>query len=166
MKTTTRQSAAMLALLLAATVLFTSARESDKGDYDWLKQRLDASKAYTIEVLEAMPAEDYSYKPNDAQRTFAAQAYHIVYSIDYFHRAFSNGGNANWSPGDENSKSKEELVAWANEKFDEMNNFILAATDNGQLTSGIVSYLDHNSHHRGQIVTYLRMKGLTPPNYR
>lgn len=138
----------------------------DKGGYDWLKGRLGAAKTYTMEVLKAMPADDYDFRPNDEQRTFAAQAYHIAYSIDYFHQTFSSGGNVAWNPGDENSKSKEELIKWAEEKFDEMHKFILAADSNDQLTAGVVYYLDHNSHHRGQIITYLRMKGITPPSYK
>ena len=149
-----------------ALIFIASTAKANEGGYDWLKQRLDASKAYTVAVLEAMPEDDYSFKPNDDQRTFAAQAYHIVYSIDYFHRALSNGGNAQWAPGDENSKSKKELIEWANAKFDEINKFILEQESNDALTAGVVSYLDHNSHHRGQIVTYLRMKGIAPPQYR
>ncbi len=149
-----------------ALIFIASTANANEGGYDWLKQRLDASKAYTVAVLEAMPEDDYSFKPNDDQRTFAAQAYHIVYSIDYFHRALSNGGNAQWAPGDENSKSKKELIEWANAKFDEINKFILEQESNDSLTAGVVSYLDHNSHHRGQIVTYLRMKGVAPPQYR
>ena len=149
-----------------ALIFIASTAIANEGGYDWLKQRLDASKAYTVAVLEAMPEDDYSFKPNDDQRTFAAQAYHIVYSIDYFHRALSNGGNAQWAPGDENSKSKKELIEWANAKFDEINKFILEQESNDALTAGVISYLDHNSHHRGQIVTYLRMKGIAPPQYR
>lgn len=166
MKNDYRFSAVALTLLLASAVLFTSMKPVEAGGYDWLKARLDASKAYTMEVLKAMPADDYDYKPNKDQRTFAAQAYHITYSIDYFLRAFSNGGNAQWNPGDENSKSKEELVKWAEDKFDEMNAFILGQDSNDRLTAGVISYLDHNAHHRGQIVTYLRTKGISPPNYR
>ncbi|WP_286756498.1 DinB family protein [Roseivirga sp. UBA838] len=149
-----------------ALLITTGSAMADHGGYDWLKQRLEASKAYTLAVLEAMPEESYNFKPNDEQRTFAAQAYHIAYSIDYFHRAFANGGQAQWAPGDENSKSKKELIEWAKTKFDEMNAFILAQENNDQLTAGLISYLDHNAHHRGQIVTYLRMKGINPPQYR
>lgn len=155
-----------LILTVAVSLLFTSAKEADFKDYDWLKPRLDAAKAYTIEVLQAMPAEAYDFKASEEQRTFGAQAYHIVYSVDYFERAMKNGGNAAWQPGDEKSKSKEELVKWANEKFDAMHNWILEQPSNNGLTSGIISYLDHNAHHRGQVVTYLRMKGIKPPNYR
>lgn len=131
-----------------------------------MKQRLETTKAYTLAVLDAMPDGDYTFKPNEEQRTFAAQAYHIVYSIDYFHRAFSNGGDAQWQPGDENSKSKKELIEWAKSKFDEMNSFILSQESDDRLTAGVMSYLDHNAHHRGQIITYLRLKGINPPQYQ
>jgi len=166
MKTTVKFSAAGVVLLLATTVLLTSMKPVEEGGYDWLKGRLDASKTYTMEVLRAMPEGDYDFKPNDDQRTFAAQAYHIAYSIEYFHKAFSAGGNTPWEPGDEDSKSKDELIKWAEAKFDEMNAFILGSESNDQLTGGVVYYLDHNSHHRGQIITYLRMKGIKPPSYK
>lgn len=157
---------AAFTFLATALLLLTSANKAEFKDYDWLKPRLDATEAFTLEVLEAMPAEDYDFKASDDQRTFAAQAYHIVYSIDYFQRAFANGGNAAWQPGDENSKSKEELLAWAKEKFASMNQWILEQPANDRLTAGVISYLDHNAHHRGQIVTYLRLKGITPPSYK
>ncbi|WP_420388320.1 DinB family protein [Roseivirga sp.] len=155
-----------LAFAFLAIILFASQSFAHEGGYDWMKQRLEATKAYTIAVLEAMPEGDYTFKPNDEQRTFAAQAYHIVYSIDYFQRAFSQGPNAQWAPGDENSKSKKELIDWAKTKFDEINAFILEQESNDQLTAGVISFLDHNAHHRGQIITYLRLKGINPPQYR
>lgn len=166
MKTTFKFSAVALTLILSATFLFTSMNPAKEAGYDWMKNRLNASKAFTIEVLEAMPADSYDYKPNEDQRTFAAQAYHIAYSIDYFKRALKQGAGAAWAPGDENSKTKEELVKWASEQFDEINAYILEQEANDAFTAGVMSYLDHNTHHRGQIVTYLRMKGIKPPNYR
>ncbi|OEK07162.1 DinB family protein [Roseivirga misakiensis] len=166
MRISTKFSVAGAVLLLASVTFLTSMKPvEDKGGYDWMKGRLDAAKAFTIEVLKAMPEDDYDFKPNDEQRTFAAQAYHIAYSVEYFQKAFSQP-NAAWQPGDENSKSREELIKWAETKFDEMHTFILAADANDQLTAGIMYYLDHNSHHRGQLVTYLRMKGIKPPVYR
>ena len=163
---TNLKNATMVAALFIFSSLLTSMTPAKEGGYDWLKARLDATKAYTIEVMESMPADDYDFKPSDEQRTFSAQAYHIAYSIDYFQRAFSNGGNAAWSPGDEESKTKEELVKWTSDLFDTMNEFILSQESDDRLTAGAMSYLDHNAHHRGQIITYLRMKGITPPNYR
>lgn len=165
MKTTFKFSAVVLTLLLSATFLFTSMKPAEDGGYDWLKGRLDATKAFTIEVLEAMPADSYDFRPNKDQRTFAAQAYHIVYSIEYFMGALQNTGAA-WAPGDENSKSKAELMKWATEQFDEINAMILSKEASDPFTLGVMSYFDHNAHHRGQIITYLRLKGITPPTYR
>lgn len=164
MKTTFKFSAVALTLLLS-TILFTSMKPADDGGYDWLKGRLDATKAFTIEVLNAMPEGSYDFRPNKDQRTFAAQAYHIIYSIEYFRGALQNTGAA-WAPGDENSKSKAELLKWATEQFDEMNSLILSKEASDPFTAGVMSYIDHNAHHRGQIITYLRLKGIAPPSYR
>ncbi|MFT6827040.1 MAG: putative damage-inducible protein DinB [Roseivirga sp.] len=161
----TKIAAPIFMLLVLALVLTSVASPPKKGGYDWLKARLEVTKSYTIEVLQAMPDKDYDFKPDAEQRTFKAQAYHIAYSIDYFESALSNP-QAAWNPGDENSKSKEELIQWANGKFDAINKTILESDANDARTAGIISYLDHNAHHRGQIITYLRLKGIKPPNYK
>lgn len=167
MKSKLKQLALSALALCMLTIGLTSATlRPTEGGYDYLKQRLDATKAYTLEVFNAMPEGDYDSKPNDQQRTFKAQAYHIAYSIDYFRRTLENKGQATWSPGDENSKSKAELIKWAEEQFDAMHKLILEREASDAMTAQIISYLDHNAHHRGQMITYLRMKGINPPAYR
>ena len=161
----TKIAFATFTLSALAIVLTSVASPSKKGGYDWLKARLEVTKSYTIEVLQAMPDKDYDFKPDAEQRSFKAQAYHIAYSIDYFERALSNP-QAAWNPGDENSKSKEELIKWASEKFDSINKVILESDANDAKTALLISYLDHNAHHRGQIITYLRLKGIRPPAYK
>ncbi len=167
MKNKLKQTPLLVLVLSVLAIGLTSANlKPADGGYDYLKQRLEITKALTIEVFNAMPESDYSFKPNDEQRTFGAQAYHIAYSIDYYRRAFQNRGQAEWSPGDENIKSKAELIKWAGEQFDAMHKLILASEQNDAVTALVISYLDHNAHHRGQMITYLRMKGITPPPYR
>ncbi len=161
-----RKPTAFFAIALCACTLFFTGMAEKEGDYDWLKQRLETTKDFTIQVINAMPDEDYDYKPSDDVRSFKAQAYHIVYSIDYFNRVFKGEQQPAWAPGDENGKSKEELAKWAAEQFDAINATIMAAPNDNRLTAGIMSYLDHNAHHRGQMITYLRTKGVTPPTYR
>lgn len=152
-------------LLIGASVLLTSA-DKKEGDYDWMKNRLELTKAFTIEVFSAMPEDKYTYKPSDDIRTFQELAYHVVYSIDYYNRLFKGNPQPQWNPGPEDSKSKKELIAWANEQFDAINATILSASNNNQLTAGIMSYIDHNAHHRGNMITYLKTNGIKPPNYR
>lgn len=161
-----RITTGLLSLTLMAGLIVLTSAAPKEGDYDWLKQRLETTKAFTIEVINAMPDDKFDYKPNDDVRTFKAQAYHIVYSIDYYNRVFKRNGQAAWQPGDENSMSKAELVKWATEQFDALNETILSTSSNDRLTAAVISYLDHNAHHRGQMITYLRMNGVTPPSYK
>ncbi len=151
--------------MMGILTLLTSASHKE-GDYDWLQKRLAATKAFTVEVISTMPEGKYNFKPDDGVRSFKEQAYHVVYSVDYYRRLFGGNPNAAWSPGNEGSKSKAELVKWANEQFDEMEKVIMAAKNNPSLTAGIISYLDHNAHHRGQMIIYLRMNNVAAPNYR
>jgi len=160
------RSGLLMGMALTLCVTMLTSMDKKEGDYDWLKQRLETTKAFTIQVINAMPDDDFDYKPSDDVRSFKAQAYHIVYSIDYFNRVFKGNAQSAWAPGDENSKSKAELAKWAAEQFDAINETILNADNNERLTAGIISYLDHNAHHRGQLITYLRMKDITPPTYR
>lgn len=165
MKLKTTLTPLFVLLLLCSTVLLTST-SSKEGDYDWLKNRLEATKAFTMEVIKAMPENKYDYKPGDDIRTYQELAYHVVYSINYYNRVFKGESQPKWNPEAEDSKSKAELIKWANEEFDAVNATILAASDNKPLTVGIMGYIDHNAHHRGNMITYLKTNGITPPSYR
>lgn len=149
-------------LLGIATQLSVQAQESE---YEFLRGTLTAAKDFTVEVFNAMPADDYSFKPTEEVRTFAAQAYHIAYSLEWFHNQLK-GSPIQWAPGDEDSMNKEELVAYVTEQFDAMNATIMKAKESGQFTAGVMGVLRHNSHHRGQMVAYLRTNGITPPSYK
>ncbi|MAL18336.1 MAG: hypothetical protein CL670_02665 [Balneola sp.] len=155
------------ALLIVSTVLVgaSSIDSTRVTDYEYLTQKLTSVHEYTLEVFEAMPAEDFAFKPSEDVRTFSAQAFHIAYSTEFFKKRF-NGEQVAWEPGDENRMTKEELISYFDTQFKEMSEFIMAQDANPQLTAGIVSFLDHHSHHRGQMITYLRVSGIEPPQYR
>ena len=144
------------------TQISVSAQDSQ---YEYLKGPLTAAKDYTLEVFNAMPAENFNYKPTEEVRTFAAQAYHIAYSLEWFNNQLK-GTPIQWAPGDENAMNKEELVKYATEQFDAMTEIVMNAEETGQFTAGVIGVLRHNSHHRGQMVTYLRTFGITPPAYK
>lgn len=139
--------------------------QAQESEYEFLRGTLTAAKDFTVEVFNAMPADDYSFKPTEEVRTFAAQAYHIAYSLEWFHNQLK-GSPIQWAPGDEDSMNKEELVSYVTEQFDAMNATIMKAEESGQFTAGVMGVLRHNSHHRGQMVAYLRTNGITPPSYK
>ena len=156
-------------LALGTTLLINkdSGKESTnpKASYEYLNQELTNAKSYTLEVLDAMPADKYSFKPADEVRSFGAQAYHIAYSLEFFNGQLS-GKAIEWAPGDEDALTKEELVTYTTEQFDAFLEIVANAEESGRFTSGILATLRHNAHHRGQMIIYLRENGITPPSYK
>lgn len=138
---------------------------AQESEYEYLKSTLTSAKDFTIEVLNAMPADEYSFKPTEDVRTFAAQAYHIAYSLEWFSNQLK-GTPIQWAPGDEDAMNKEELVKYVSEQFDALTEIVMSSEENEQFTAGVLGVLRHNSHHRGQMVTYLRTNGIPPPAYK
>lgn len=153
----------LISLLITSFQVKTETQEY--GDYSYLKDRLQNTKAFTIEVIEAMPESDYSYKPTNDVRTFTALASHVVYSIEW-NIALMKKRPINWELGDENGFTKQELVEYVNSEFNSLIKFVAASNASPELTEKIIDVLNHNAHHRGQMMTYLRLKGITPPEYR
>ncbi len=139
--------------------------QAQQSEYEFLRGPLTTAKDFTVEVFNAMPSEDYSFKPTEDVRTFAAQAYHIAYSLEWFSNQLK-GTPIQWAPGDEDAMNKEELVKYLSEQFDALTEIIMSAEEDGQFTAGVLGVLRHNSHHRGQMVTYLRTNGIQPPAYK
>ena len=131
----------------------------------YIKTNLMSVKGYTLDILKAMPEETYNYVPTEGMRTFEAQAYHIYYSLDYYIRWFDNE-RPKWEPGDENSLDKNKLIKLVTEKFDEIIKLVEEPKYTNTILPKLISLFDHNSHHRGQLIVYLRMNKIKPPAYR
>ncbi|MGH9804845.1 MAG: DinB family protein [Candidatus Acidiferrales bacterium] len=141
---------------------------------DWQVQ-----KDYTLEVAQAMPAENYAFKPAEGMRNFTALMGHIGQSTF----AFAAGLRGEPTPPQASPPkelTKENIVAYLTAAFDYAAEGIAALTDaqaqedvsifGGRVTMprGKVCHAmrDHISHHRGYALPYLRINGVTPPNYR
>lgn len=132
-------------------------------------------KTNILRSAEKMPEENYSFKPTPEVRSFGQLLGHIADAQYLFCSAVL--GEANPAPGVEKSKtSKSDLVKALNEAFaycdrayDTMTDAQAAAmvkffgAEQAKLT--VLSFnTAHNNEHYGNIVTYLRMKGLVPPS--
>lgn len=155
----------MALIAIFTSFLANTEKPVERSSYEYLDQELTNAKEFTLEVLNGMPTEDYSFKPVDDVRSFGAQAFHIAYSLEWFN-AQLKGKPIAWEPGDENRMSKEELVAYTTEQFDAMIEIIHGAEESGPFTAGILGALSHNSHHRGQMVIYYRVNEMAPPAFK
>lgn len=139
---------------------------------DWQR-----AKIYTKQYLDAMPEDGYSFKPTPEMRTFAAQMLHLV-DGDY-----GLVGAATGKPNPLGKASAEKTIAQTKEATTkavmDSYDFVISAVQSmtpaqlqetmkfaGQeLTKATIisKAFEHQTHHRGQTVVYLRLKGVTPP---
>jgi uncharacterized damage-inducible protein DinB len=128
-----------------------------------------------VRSAEKMPEENYSFKPTPEVRSFGALVGHVADAQYAFCSAAM--GEKNPAPGVEKSKtSKADLVtalkdavAYCKKAYDGLNDE--NAGQSLKFFGGERSKLNilqfnnmHNMEHYGNMVTYLRIKGLVPPS--
>ena len=134
------------------------------------------TKVYTIAFADALPAEDYGYKPVDVQRSYAEQLLHLASANAAYMSAFS----LKPAPAPASATDKSAVKAYLTATFDYVSDVLrameekdLARTDlrfssrikpHSGMDLFMRAYM-HTAHHRGQLVGYLRMKGITPPTW-
>lgn len=153
-------------LWLAATMSGAGQAPSRADILEQLRARWIASSEYTVAVAERMPADRYSFRPTPEQMTFAEQLLHIAEQNQLI-LAEVRGATAP-SPR-RGASAKADVLA----RLDETRTLGLdvlqwapAAADTADALNGLMLALDHTTHHRGQAVVYLRLNGITPPEYR
>jgi uncharacterized damage-inducible protein DinB len=158
--------------------LYGSFSQEDPFIRDFL-QRWESSKEYLVAVAEAMPEEAYGFKPVAEEMTFAEQLMHIAVVIEWHTFSRFGGLDTPFRSDDfrEDGHSKDQIIRILEREFDKATEFIkmfdpyrLDETNTyAQFIRTRRQFLlllaDHVTHHRGQMLVYLRLKGIKPPNY-
>lgn len=131
-------------------------------------------QAVVLRAAEVMPEEDYQFKPVDTVRTFGQILGHIADSQYYFCSIVLGGPHP--SPRVEKTRTtKAELIAALKDAFTYGDQAHAGLTDaaaaemvklmgNDAPKLGVLTTNSlHMVEHYGNLVTYLRMKGLVPP---
>lgn len=144
-------------------------------------ERLENSRKYLILVAEMMPEDTYDFRATPESLSFAENLLHIGYAIDWHSQSLLGGRESRDWKTDKLYKvannSKEEMMAIIDQTFDETIRLI-KQFDTTQLNDEldyfglnrtkrqIFSLLaDHITHHRAQMLVYLRLNELVPPRY-
>jgi uncharacterized damage-inducible protein DinB len=135
------------------------------------------AKTYTRQYLDAMPEEGYDFKPTPEIRSYAEQMLHLAWT-NYFFACWAAGKTdpfektdaATLAPHDKESTTKAVMESYdfvintlQNMTVDQMNQ--MRKKGNGEISNGNLfgKAFEHQTHHRGQMTVYLRLKGITPP---
>lgn len=140
-------------------------------------KKLEHAKVYTLTVAELMPGESYGFKPVPEEMSFARQLLHLSENLGWL--------TSSYLKQDQNPVSKKELTItrkdsvirvvqrsydyailalkeFDSNKLSEQVNFFAGPMNKLQIINLIN---DHQTHHRAQLMVYLRLKGIKPPSY-
>jgi uncharacterized damage-inducible protein DinB len=140
-----------------------------------IKGVYNISKNNVVRAAAKMPEENYAFKPTPEVRSFGQVIGHVADAQYLFCSAAI--GEKNPSPGIEKSKTaKADLVQALNDAFAYCDKAYDGMTDKraaemakffGQEQPRLVILAfnsAHNMEHYGNLVTYMRIKGLVPPS--
>ncbi len=172
--------------LLKSTIIFSaliffiapfklSAQNSSDSLLAQLSRKWTNAKEYALKMAELMPEKYYDFKPVPEEMSFKQQLLHIADNMQWLSSAYLFVPKANKI--DTSVKSKAAVIKILSDAYD----MGTAAHHNlsGKQLDEVVKFFagpmmrrqilnlmhDHQTHHLGQLIVYLRLKGIKPPDY-
>ena len=176
---------AVVSLLVCSFLSFASARAQSITTDD-IKSQLVAewerAKTFTVEYLNAMPPDKYSFKAVDSIRSFAQQMIHLAQAnFGLMAPAVGKTPPAYAQSDLEHSagaQTKDSVMYYVTNSYD----FCIDGIKNTdtknwgatkeffgmKLTAFalMIKTFEHQTHHRGQTTIYIRLQGIRPPGER
>jgi uncharacterized damage-inducible protein DinB len=164
-----------IVLCLLAVPAFSQEKQSSDNPFSTINKRgYERTKGILLRSAEKMPEENYGFKPVDSVRSFGQIIGHLADAQYFFCSAAS--GEKNPDLKIEKSKtSKADLIAALKEGFAYCDKVYDSMTDaaatqtvkffgNDLPKYAVLSIsVGHNMEHYGNLVTYMRIKGVVPP---
>jgi uncharacterized damage-inducible protein DinB len=133
-----------------------------------------------IEAAEAMPPADYAFKPTPQIRSFAELLGHVAFANFYFCAMGKGEAPPSLVNFERTVSDKQGLVKALGDALNYCDGVFKETTDtnanqqvkisgpggSGQSTRALVLMFNvtHNNEHYGNVVLYLRLKGIVPPS--
>lgn len=169
----------LLAFSLAAKrQALTSEDVKEQMVKDW-----ERAKAYTVEYLNTMPADKYSFKATDSVRSFAQQMLHLATANVFLMMTAAGTAPTPWLSMNletrASAQNKDSVTYYVTSSYDYCINTVKNADINkwGETVKVFNTYdvtrfalmnktFEHQNHHRGQTTIYIRLNGIKPPQER
>lgn len=162
---------------LLLSVLFALQSHAQSGYLEEMQQKWANATDYALEVAGLMPVEGYDFKPTAEQMSFAEQIIHLSNNINWLATDYLGAEKPEPTPN-KAATTKDEVIGILEDALnrgaiairqteaaglEEKSDFFAGPMTKRQI---ITLMNDHLTHHRAQIIVYLRLKGITPPRYR
>ncbi len=132
------------------------------------------TKMNVVQAAEKMPEENYSFKPTDDIRSFGQLVGHVADASNMFCSAAKGESNPG-QQAEKNLSSKADLVkaitaamAYCDSVFEGMTDAkgseMISLMGQRSRLGALAFNNMHNMEHYGNMVTYMRLKGLVPPS--
>ncbi len=164
----------MLLCLLALPAISQEKQPSDNPLSAFTKRVYGFQKGILLRSAEKMPEEDYNFKPTETVRSYGQIIGHLADAQYLFCSKVLDEKNP--EPKIEQTKtSKADLIAALKTAFAYCDKAYDGMTDasGGQIVKlfgtetpklGVLNFNNvHNMEHYGNLVTYMRIKGIVPP---
>lgn len=161
----------LLSLFSALAVGASAAPSPAAGEY---AKHFAALSQLSVAVAQAMPADQYGFRPHSESMDFGQLMSHIA-TTNY---QFCAGLKDTQPPALPSPTDKDGVVKFLSDSFAYCTDILSNLTD-GQLSAAhdspdghlpgrevLLAMYIHVAHHRGQAEIYLRDKGIRPPSYR
>jgi uncharacterized damage-inducible protein DinB len=162
-----------LAVLVAFSLLAPKAKAVPADAAGEYSKHFGALRKLSVAVAQAMPPEQYAFRPHPESMNFGALISHIATTNYQFCAGLKDADPpALPSPAD-----KDAIVKFLSDSFDYCSTVIANLTSDqlnkahdspdGRLPGReiLLAMYVHVAHHRGQAEIYLRDNGIRPPSY-
>jgi len=170
-----RKPLPIILLCLLALPAFSQEKQSSDNPFSAINKRgYERTKGILLRSAEKMPEENYSFKPVDTVRTYGQIIGHLA-DAQYLFCSTASGEKNPDLKIEKTKTSKADLVAALKDGFAYCDKVYDAMTDttatqtvkffgNDVPKFAVLSVnIGHNMEHYGNLVTYMRIKGIVPP---
>lgn len=167
----------LLFMLLLFALNTATAQKRDTLFLDAAITKLQNSKEYTLKVANKMPEEKYGFKPVPDEMSFGEQLLHIAANLNWLTSSYITSSKSPVTKAATQVQKKGEIIQVLSNTYD----LAIAALKSFEAThlADTVSFFagpktklqiinlisDHQTHHRAQMIVYLRLNGIKPPGY-
>jgi len=134
------------------------------------------AKAYALKMAELMPERNYDFRPVPSEMSFKQQLLHLADNIVWLSTSYLSP-DLHARKIDTSNLSKADVMKIVSDAYDiglkaqtslsvgQMDKKVKFFAGPMTIRQILILLHDHQSHHLGQVIVYLRLNGIKPPDY-